>query len=63
MVENTTAQAQCEELHKTIWSIADSLRGAIDGWKFKSCILCTIFYRNSSENLCSYINRLQQEGA
>lgn len=61
MAENTTAQAQREELHKTIWSIADSLRGAIDGWEFKSYILCTIFYRYISENLCNYINKLQEE--
>ncbi|MCR5570402.1 MAG: type I restriction-modification system subunit M N-terminal domain-containing protein [Paludibacteraceae bacterium] len=61
MAENTTAQAQREELHKTIWSIADSLRGAIDGWEFKSYILCTIFYRYISENLCNYINQLQHD--
>jgi type I restriction enzyme M protein len=61
MAENTTAQAQREELQKTIWNIADSLRGAIDGWEFKSYILCTIFYRFISENLCSYINKLQRE--
>lgn len=61
MAENTTAQAQREELHKTIWNIADSLRGAIDGWEFKSYILCAIFYRYISENLCDYINGLQKE--
>ena len=62
MADNTTAQAQREELHKTIWTIADSLRGAIDGWEFKSYILCTIFYRYISENLCNYINKLQSDG-
>lgn len=62
MTENTTAQAQREELHKTIWNIADSLRGAIDGWEFKSYILCSIFYRYISENLCNYINKLQHDG-
>ncbi len=61
MAENTNAQAQREELHKTIWNIADSLRGAIDGWEFKSYILCTIFYRFISENLCDYINKLQAD--
>ncbi|MCQ2218456.1 MAG: type I restriction-modification system subunit M [Paludibacteraceae bacterium] len=59
MAENTNAQTQREELHKTIWNIADSLRGAIDGWEFKSYILCSIFYRYISENLCNYINKLQ----
>lgn len=57
----TSAQVQREELHKTIWSIADSLRGAIDGWEFKSYILCTIFYRYISENLCNYVNDLQRK--
>lgn len=28
-----------EELHKTIWSIAEELRGAVDGWEFKAYVL------------------------
>ena len=24
-----------EELHKTIWKIANELRGSVDGWNFK----------------------------
>lgn len=28
-----------EELHKAIWSIADDLRGSVDGWDFKQYIL------------------------
>lgn len=27
---------QKEELHKTIWAMADELRGAIGGWEFKA---------------------------
>ena len=27
-----------EELHKTIWSIAEELRGAVDGWEFKAYV-------------------------
>ena len=27
------------ELHRTIWAIADDLRGSVDGWDFKSYIL------------------------
>lgn len=45
-----------DELHKTIWSIADELRGQVDGWDFKSYVLGTMFYRFISENLTSYIN-------
>ena len=51
---------QREELHKTIWSIANSLRGAIDGWEFKSYVLCSIFYRFISENMQQYIDHLQE---
>ena len=56
MSENINGQ-QRAELHKTIWSIADKLRGAIDGWDFKNYILGTMFYRYISENLCNYINQ------
>ena len=34
-----------EELHRAIWSIADDLRGSIDGWDFKSYVLGMMFYR------------------
>ena len=40
-----------EELHKAIWSIADDLRGAVDGWDFKQYILGIMFYRYISENI------------
>ena len=45
-----------EELHKAIWSIADDLRGSVDGWDFKQYILGIMFYRYISENITSYIN-------
>lgn len=57
---NTTKEQQRAELHKTIWSIADDLRGSVDGWDFKQYILCTLFYRFVSENLCTYL--AEQEG-
>ena len=44
------------ELHKTIWRIANDLRGAIDGWDFKQYVLGFLFYRFISENLKKYIN-------
>lgn len=50
-----------EELHKTIWSIAEGLRGAVDGWEFKAYVLGAIFYRYISENLTAYINQLQAD--
>lgn len=45
-----------EELHKAIWSIADDLRGSVDGWDFKQYILGIMFYRYISENMTNYIN-------
>lgn len=45
------------ELHRTIWSIADDLRGSVDGWDFKQYILGMLFYRYISENLTNYINK------
>lgn len=47
----------CDELHRAIWSIADDLRGSVDGWNFKAYVLGTMFYRFISENLTSYINK------
>jgi len=51
-----TKEREREELHKSIWSIADDLRGSVDGWDFKSYILSTMFYRFISENLTNYVN-------
>ena len=49
------------ELHKGIWSIANDLRGAVDGWDFKQYILGIMFYRYISENLTNYINELEND--
>lgn len=38
------------ELHRTIWAIADEMRGSVDGWDFKSDILGILFYRYAREN-------------
>jgi len=44
------------ELHRTIWGIANDLRGSVDGWDFKQYVLGMLFYRYISENLTAYIN-------
>ena len=44
------------ELHRTIWQIANNLRGSVDGWDFKQYVLGILFYRFISENLTNYIN-------
>ena len=54
---DTKKEQEREELHRAIWAIADDLRGAVDGWDFKSYVLGTMFYRYISENIVSYINQ------
>ncbi|WP_407334683.1 type I restriction-modification system subunit M [Dietzia kunjamensis] len=56
-----TKEAQRAELHKTIWRIANDLRGSVDGWDFKSYVLGVLFYRFISENLTAYLNNLEHE--
>ena len=53
---NDVSATQRAELHKTIWRIANDLRGSVDGWDFKSYVLGMLFYRFISENLTSYLN-------
>ena len=50
------------ELHKTIWRIANDLRGSVDGWDFKSYVLGFLFYRFISEKLTDYMNVSEREG-
>ena len=49
------------ELHRTIWAMANDLRGSVDGWDFKSYVLGMLFYRFISENLAAHINKLERE--
>ena len=53
---NSKRDQEKAELFRAIWAIADSLRGAVDGWDFKNYVLCMMFYRYLSEDLCNYIN-------
>ena len=54
-------ESQRAELHKTIWRIANDLRGSVDGWDFKSYVLGVLFYRFISENLAAYINEGERQ--
>lgn len=56
-----TQQNQRAELHATIWSIANDLRGAIGGWDFKAYVLSSLFYRFISENTEAYFNKLLKD--
>ena len=55
MIDNKKEQERAE-LHRTIWDIANDLRGSVDGWDFKNYVLVMLFYRYISENLTNYIN-------
>ena len=48
------------ELHKTIWRIANDLRGSVDGWDFKTYVLGMLFYRFISENPVAYLNEQER---
>ena len=50
------------ELHKTIWQIANDLRGSVDGWDFKNYVLGFLFYRFISEDLTAYLNSEEANG-
>jgi type I restriction enzyme M protein len=54
-------EAERAELHKTIWRIANDLRGSVDGWDFKAYVLGTLFYRFISENLTAYLNAQERK--
>ncbi|MBQ8116404.1 MAG: type I restriction-modification system subunit M [Prevotella sp.] len=49
------------ELHRTIWQIANDLRGSVDGWDFKNYVLGFLFYRFISEDLTAHLNREEAE--
>ena len=60
MTDNRKEQERAE-LHRTIWGIANDLRGSVDGWDFKSYVLGTMFYRYISENLARYVGKAEWE--
>ena len=58
---SNTKEREREELHKTIWKIANELRGSVDGWDFKQYVLGLLFYRFISENIENYVNENQRK--
>lgn len=60
MADNRKEQER-DELHRTIWGIANDLRGSVDGWDFKQYVLGMLFYRYISENFANYINDGERE--
>jgi type I restriction enzyme M protein len=55
-MSNNKKEQERAELHRTIWGIANDLRGSVDGWDFKQYVLGMLFYRYISENITNYIN-------
>src|SRR5690554_3729895 len=60
-MENNRKEQERAELHRTIWNMANDLRGSVDGWDFKQYVLGMLFYRYISENITSYINKGEHE--
>lgn len=56
-----TKETERAELHKTIWRIANDLRGSVDGWDFKTYVLGMLLYRYISENLQHYMDAHEHE--
>lgn len=52
--------AERAELHRTIWRLANELRGSVESWDFKAYVLGTLFYRFISENLTRYLNEQER---
>ena len=57
---DTKKEEERKKLYRTIKTIANELRGSVDGWDFKQYVLGILFYRFISENLSSYINKQQK---
>lgn len=60
MIDNKKEQER-DELHRTIWSMANDLRGSVDGWDFKQYVLGILFYRYISENFERFVNDGEHE--
>lgn len=60
-IKENKESLQRQELHRKIWSIADDVRGAVDGWDFKQYILGILFYRFISENITEFFNKAEHE--
>ena len=40
---NNKRELERAELHRTIWNMANDLRGSVDGWDFKQYVLGMLF--------------------
>ncbi|MGN8387500.1 type I restriction-modification system subunit M [Helicobacter pylori] len=58
---NNQAFLERNELHNTIWKVANKLRGSVDGWDFKQYVLGILFYRYISENMANHHNEYERK--
>ena len=58
---DTKKEQERAELFSSIWSVADELRGSVDGWDFKAYVICTMFYRATGKNLTLYPVHIDQK--
>ena len=61
IIKENKREQKRTELYRTIWALANELRGSVDGWDFKQYVLCMLFYRYISENIKDYINEGEWE--
>lgn len=60
-VMNNTKEQERAELHRTIWAMANEMRGSVDGWDFKQYVLGMLFYRYISENFERFVDTGEKE--
>ena len=54
MADNRKEQER-DELHRTIWGIANDLRGSVDGWDFKQYVLGMLSIEGALEIRMNFI--------
>lgn len=59
--EHASSSLERNELHNTIWKVANELRGSVDGWDFKQYVLGILFYRYISENMANHHNEYERK--
>ncbi len=59
--ERASSSLERNELHNTIWKVANELRGSVDGWDFKQYVLGILFYRYISENMANHHNEYERK--
>ncbi|WQZ62556.1 type I restriction-modification system subunit M [Helicobacter pylori] len=59
--KHASSSLERNELHNTIWKVANELRGSVDGWDFKQYVLGILFYRYILENMANHHNEYERK--